>query len=37
MVNSELAILGPGKVLRVDLDGFIKLLVDEVEGLPGER
>lgn len=37
MVNSELAILGPGKVFRVDLDGFITLLVDHVGGLSGER
>lgn len=36
-MNSELAVLGSGKVFRVDLDGFIKLLVDHVGGLPGER
>lgn len=29
-MNSELAVLGPGKVHRVDLYGFIKLLVDQV-------
>lgn len=30
LVKSELAVLGSGKVFRVDLDGFIKLLVDHV-------